>query len=131
MKAKYRFLVIRKIIRAVDKDKKLPRTSILETMMMFKTAWGEVTEKTILNCFRKSRISVEAQTGAMNGHDDPFKEIMDHGEDHSAVEELEFDLNQLRETRPDLVPENLDTDGLLILTEMWETTNLDLCLLMK
>ena len=100
-------------------------------MMMFKTAWGEVTEKTILNCFRKSRISVEAQTGAMNGHDDPFKEIMDHGEDHNAVEELEFDLNQLRETRPDLVPENLDTDGLLILTEMWETTNLDLCLLMK
>ena len=90
-------------------------------MMMLKTAWGEVTDKTILNCFRKSGISVEAQTGA----------TMYHGEDHSAVEELEFDLNQLRETRPDLVPENLDTDGLLILTEMWETTNLDLCLLMK
>ena len=65
MKAKYRSLVIRKIIRAVDKDKQLPRTSILEAMMMLKTAWDEVTEKTILNCFRKSGISVEAQTSAI------------------------------------------------------------------
>ena len=33
--------------------------------------------------------------------------------DDSAVEELEFDLNQLREARPDLAPENLDRDGLV------------------
>ena len=49
----------------------------------------------------------------MNDHDDPFKEIMDVGEDDSAVKELEFDLNKLRETRPDLAPENLDSDGLV------------------
>ena len=82
-------------------------------MMMLQTAWDEVTEKTILDCFRKSGISVEAQTGAMNDHDDPFKEIMDDGEHDSAVEELEFDLNQLHETRSDLAPENLDADGLV------------------
>ena len=61
--------------------------------MMLKTAQDEVTEKTILNCFQKSEISVEAQTGAMNDHDDPFKQIMDDGKDNSAVEVLEFDLN--------------------------------------
>ena len=49
----------------------------------------------------------------MNDHDDPFKEIMDDGKGDSAVEELEFDLNQLRESRPDLAAENLDADGLV------------------
>ena len=56
---------------------------------------------------------MEAQIGAMNDHHNPFKEIMDDGEDGSAAEELEFDLNQLRETRLYLAPENLDGDGLV------------------
>ena len=114
MKAKYQPLVIRKIIRAVDKDKQLPRTSILKAMMMLKTAWYEVTEKKFLT--------------VMKDHDDPFKEIMDDGEDDSAVEELESDLNQLRETRLDLVPEKLTLMDSLILTEMWRPTNLGHCL---
>ena len=47
LKAKYQSLVIRKIIRAVDKDKQLAQTSILEAMAMLKKACGEVTEQTI------------------------------------------------------------------------------------
>ena len=113
MKAKYRSLVTRKIIRAVDKDKHLARTSILEAMIMLKKTCDEVTEQTIRNCFRKSGISLEAQEGAMDDHDDLFKGMVDDGEDDSAVDELEFDLNQLREARPDLAPENLDADGLV------------------
>ena len=70
-----------------------------------------MTEQTIRNCFRKSRISLEAQEGAMDDHDDPFKGMVDDGEDDSAVDKLEFDLNQLRKARPDLAPENLDADG--------------------
>ena len=31
----------------------------------------------------------------MDDHDDPFKGMVDYGEDGSAVDELEFDLNQL------------------------------------
>ena len=104
---------INKIIRAVDKDKQLARTSILEAMMMLKKAWGEVTEQTIRNCFRKSGISLEAQEDAMNDHDDLFKRMVDDGENASAVDELEFDLNQLCEARPDLASENLDADGLV------------------
>ena len=49
----------------------------------------------------------------MDDHDDPFKGILDEGQDDSAVEELQLDLNQLREARPDLAPENLDADGLV------------------
>ena len=112
-KAKYRSLVIRKIIRAVDKGKQLVRTSILEAMMMLKKNWGEVTEQTIRNCFRKLGISLEVQEGTMDDHDDPFKGMVDNGEDESAVDELEYDLNRLHEARPDLAPENLDVDGLV------------------
>ena len=82
-------------------------------MMMLNTAWDEVTEKTILNCFRKSWISVETQTGAMNDHNDPFKETVNYVEDNSVVEELEFDLNRLRKARSDLAPEKLNADGLV------------------
>ena len=82
-------------------------------MMMLKKAWGEVTEQTIRNCFRKSVISLEAQEGAMDDNDDPFKGMVDDGEDDSAVDEQELDLNQLRNARQDLVPENLDADGLV------------------
>ena len=49
----------------------------------------------------------------MDVHDDPFRGIVDDGEDDSDVGKLEFDLNQLHEARPDLPPENLDTDGLV------------------
>ena len=41
-------------------------------MMMLKKAWGEVTEQTIRNCLRKSGISLEAQEGAMDNHDELF-----------------------------------------------------------
>ena len=34
----------------------------------------------------------------MDDHDDPFKRMVDGGEDDS-VDELEFDLNQFREAR--------------------------------
>ena len=97
----------------VDKDKQPARTSVLEAMMILKKTWGEVTEQTIRNYFRKLGISLEAQEGAMDDHDDPFKGMVDDGEDDSAADELEFDLNQLLEARPDLAPENLDEDGLV------------------
>ena len=49
----------------------------------------------------------------MDDHDDPFKRMVDDGENYIAVDELEFKLNQLREAKPDLAPENLDVDGLV------------------
>ena len=56
---------------------------------------------------------MKAQKGAMDNHDNPFKGMVDDGDDDSAVDKLEGDLNQLCEARPDLAPENLDTDGLV------------------
>ena len=36
----------------------------------------------------QTKISVEAQEGAMDDHDDPFKGMVDDGEDNSAVDKL-------------------------------------------
>ena len=81
-------------------------------MMMLKKARGEVTEQAIRNCLQKSGISLKAQKGTTDDHDDLFKGMVDDGEDNSAVDKLEFVLNQLCEARPDIALENLDADGL-------------------
>ena len=86
LKAKYQPLVIRKIIRAVDKEKKLAQTSMLEAMMMLNKTCGEVTEQTIGHCFWKLETLLEAQEGAINDHDDPFRGLVDDGEDDSAAD---------------------------------------------
>ena len=38
----------------------------------------------------------------MDDHDNPFKGMVDDGEDGSPADELEFDLNQRHKARPDL-----------------------------
>ena len=78
--------------------------------MILKKAWGEVTEQTIRDCFRKSAISLEAQEVAMDDHDDPYKGMVNDGEEGSAVDELEFNLNQLRRARSDLADGLVDFD---------------------
>ena len=84
MKAKYRSLVIRKIIRALEKKTELPKISILEAMMMLKTAWNEVSSKTIVNCFLKSGISEDARKAAIDDQDDRFKDMINDAEDESV-----------------------------------------------
>ena len=56
---------------------------------------------------------MKAHEGAMHDHDDPFKEMVDDGDDDGAVDKLECGLNQFCEGRPDLAPENLDADGIV------------------
>lgn len=89
-------------------------------MMMLKTAWNEVSSKTIVNCFRKSGISEDARKAAIDYQDDPFKDMINDAEDESAdgeeneaIDELQFDLDQLRKVRPDMAPEDLDADSLV------------------
>ena len=81
-------------------------------MMMLKKARVEVTDQAIRNCLQKSEISWKTQKDTTDDHDDPFKGMVDDGEGNSAVDKLEFVLNQLCEARPDIAPENLDADGL-------------------
>ena len=66
LKAKYRHLSVRLIIRYLDNEKPLPTTSILDAMIMLAKAWNAVEEKTIVNCSRKAGISPGAQSSAVN-----------------------------------------------------------------
>ena len=49
----------------------------------------------------------------MDNRDDPFKGMVNDGEDSSAVDKLDFHLNHFRKARLDLAPENLNADGLV------------------
>ena len=75
LKVKYHRKIIKRLIRAVDMKKKLPQTSILDAMQLLQSAWSEVSELTIKNCFRKSGISEKSAEQAINEEDNPFKDI--------------------------------------------------------
>ena len=66
-------------------------------MQMLVASWDAVWTKTVLNCFRKSKILSESQKAAKAEEDYPFKE-----------EEIE---NQ-RLVQPDLVSGNMDAASL-------------------
>ena len=64
-------------------------------MQMLVAAWDAVTTKTLVNCFRKSKISSKSQKTVITEDDDLFKEL---------EEEIEF----LHSVQPDLVSKNMD-----------------------
>ena len=65
---------------------------------MLVSAWNEVSQTTIVNCFKKAKISEKDATIAINDEDDPFKEINKN-------------LIELREKESSLVPENMTAEG--------------------
>ena len=64
--------------------------------------WGDWANNSKL--FPKVRNFIGSS--GIEDHDEPFKGMVDEGEDDSAVDELEFDLYQLREATPSLAFEN-------------------------
>ena len=57
-------------------------------MQMLVAAWDAVTTKTVLNCFRKSKISSDGQKAAIVEDNDPFKESEEEIEDPRSVQDL-------------------------------------------
>ena len=96
LKAKYRRKIIKQLIRAVDMKKKLPQTSILDAMQLLESPWSEVSELSIKNCFRKSRISEKSAKQEINEEDDSFKDI---------TADLEETITELGERLPEEAPE--------------------------
>ena len=104
LKVKYRRKIIKPLIRAVDIKKKLPQTSILDAMQLLQSAWSEISELTIKNCFRKSGISEKSAEQAINKEDDPFKDI---------TADLEENITELGERLPEEAPEALNVTDIL------------------
>ena len=54
LKAKYQTKIIQKMIDAIDDDKPLPTTSIIEVMKMLVPTWDDVSTTTVQKYFKKS-----------------------------------------------------------------------------
>ena len=76
---------------------------------MLVSAWDSVTTKTVVNCFRKIKISSESQNAAISEDDNHFKEL----------EEIE----NLRSVQPNLVLDTIDassfTETLMLKSQLY------------
>ena len=121
LKTKYRRKIIKRLIRAVDMKKNLPQTLVLDAMQLLQSAWSEVWELTIKNCFRKSGISEKSAEQAINEEDDPFKDITADLEDiitELREQLLEEALEELNTTDLLDVDSELSTNGVEIIAEI-------------
>ena len=94
LKAHYRTKVVHKYLTRIELGKPLPDISVLDAMNLLVQAWDYVSNETIINCFKKSGISTDAQEAAQNDDDDPFKD-------------LASELLELKGSHPELVPTGL------------------------
>ena len=99
LKAHYRGRVVRRLCRALHKTKTLPKISILQAMQILVSSWEAVSAQTIVNCFRKTGITSEAQNAAITDPDDPFSDLKES-------------LQQLHDIDPDMVPESVTPESL-------------------
>jgi len=90
LKAHYRKMVVRLCIKALEGAKSLPKISILQAMKHLVSSWNAVSKETIVNCFKKSNISISNQQAAVNDYDDPFKSLQ---EDIDRLNELDNEVN--------------------------------------
>lgn len=61
LNVKYRSLAVKRQLANLEKGKQLPKFPILTALTMLNKAWSSITDRTFLNCFKKSgsEISVE------------------------------------------------------------------------
>ena len=96
----------------MDQGQDLPKISIFLALQLLVSSRNNVGKVTIVNCFQKAKISAENQ---VEGRDDPFKALQEN-------------LTELRQSNPDLVPDELsaadvfEIDSNLITTDA-PTTN--------
>ena len=109
LKAHYRKRLVKLILRSFDSNKPLPKVSLLTALQLLVSAWNKVSQTTIDNCFKKTKISEKDQTIAINNEDDPFREINEN-------------LKELREKEPSLVPENMAAEDFVTVDDAVITT---------
>ena len=73
LKAHYRKRLVKLILRSLDSNKPLPKVSLSKALQLLVSAWNEVSQTTIINCFKKAKILEKDQTIAINDEDHPFK----------------------------------------------------------
>ena len=72
IKAFYRKEIVKRIIASFEQENCMPKISVLDAMKMVTGAWDNVTQGTIINCFKHCHISKSSQDAAVSDSDDPF-----------------------------------------------------------
>ena len=67
LKAHYSKRLVKLILHNLNSNKPLPKVSFLAALQLLVSAWNEVSQATIVNCFKKTKISEKDQTIAING----------------------------------------------------------------
>ena len=108
VKAIYRKKIIQRIIREVNAGKGIPKISMLDAMQLLQSAWSEIKETAVQNCFRKAGISERAAEEAHGDRDDQFKDV-------TAEDDIELDeaIEGLRTKLPEEVPLQYDAAALI------------------
>ena len=81
-------------INPLDENQSYSKILILQAMMTLVSSWNDVPSHVIINCFSKAGISKSSQKVALTDECDEF------------IEELD----ELREVRPNAVPENVSAE---------------------
>ena len=79
-------------------------------MYMLKKAWDAISNQTFTNCFRKLVILEKDAEKAMNGKEDPLKELEDDNVEEDLVQTLGADLSILKERFVDQIDADISLD---------------------
>ena len=101
------------MITCLDQEKDLPKISILRALQLLVASWNDVTKATVVNCFRKAKISKENQNDAVADIGDPFRTLQE-------------DLYELRQCNSDLVPEKLTAEDVVHIASNIITTEVQM-----
>ena len=83
---------------------------MLTALQLLISTWSDVSHTSIVNCFRKAKISEKDQTIAVNDQDDPLKEINKN-------------VKELQENEPRLMPENMAAEDFATVDDAVITTS--------
>ena len=96
----YRRRIVCLCTKSLNKNKPLPKITILQAMKNLVSSWNAVSEESIVNCFEKANISHANQKTAVTDADDPF-------------ESLEEELGNLRKLNENAAQDTLSAESFI------------------
>lgn len=84
-------------IKAQDKNQPLPRVQIVQPMPTLVSSWNALLPHVIVSCFSQAGIGDSSQQVILADKDGPFKELIEEPD-------------ELREAKPNVVPENVSAE---------------------
>ena len=64
------------MLRHLDRDQLLPNITVLRALQLLVSTWNDMSKTTIVYCFQKANVPVNAHAIAKNDEDDPAKMLM-------------------------------------------------------